>query len=118
MKEYNYLKNSENACQSNRRRALVAGGAGFVGSHLCRRLLRDGYDVICADNLSTGSMANIVDLQKDFHFTFIRHDVTSPISIEGELDAIYNLACPASPVHYQKDPVQTFKTSIIGSLNL
>lgn len=99
--------------------ALVVGGAGFVGSHLCWKLLQVGYaHVICLDNLQTGSINNIANLQKDERFTFIRHDIIHPISIDQHVDEIYNFACPASPKQYQKDPIHTFKTSIIGSINL
>jgi len=96
-------------------RALVTGGAGFLGSHLCDRLLRDGYDVICLDNLFTGSKDNIRHLLGNPYFEFIRHDVTQPIYVE--CDQIYNLACPASPKWYQKDPIYTFKTSVYGAMN-
>jgi len=97
-------------------RILVTGGAGFVGSHLCRRLLVDGHDVLCLDNLYTGSKENIIDLLDSPNFEFIRHDVIFPLYVE--VDRIYNLACPASPVHYQRDPVQTIKTSIYGAINM
>ncbi len=97
-------------------RVLVAGGAGFLGSHLCKSLLDQGHEVICVDNLVTGSIANIKSLRDSFKFEFIRHDVTFPIYLE--VDGIFNLACPASPVHYQKDPVQTLKTSVHGAINL
>jgi UDP-glucuronate decarboxylase len=97
-------------------RVLVAGGAGFLGSHLCKRLLSDGHEVIALDNFYTGSKSNIKDFLTNPNFELIRHDVTVPIEIE--IDAIYNLACPASPVHYQKFPVQTLKTSVLGALNL
>ena len=98
------------------RRALVTGGAGFIGSHLCRRLLDDGYDVLCVDNFYSSSRANIVDLLTHPRFEFIRHDITFPLYVE--VDRIYHLACPASPVHYQRDPVQTTKTSVLGSINM
>ena len=97
-------------------RILVAGGAGFLGSHLCRSLLQAGHYVICVDNLYTGSMQNIVDCKDNVRFEFIRHDITFPLYIE--VDGIFNLACPASPIHYQRNPVQTIKTSVIGSVNL
>jgi len=97
-------------------RTLVTGGAGFVGSHLCRRLLADGHEVICLDNLFTGTKDNIRDLLPNPRFEFIRHDVTFPLYVE--VDRIYNLACPASPVHYQHDPVQTTKTSVHGAINM
>lgn len=99
-----------------RKRVLVTGGAGFVGSHLCERLLRDGHDVICADNLFTGQKANVAHLMSNPYFEFVRHDVTFPYFVE--VDQIYNLACPASPVHYQYDPVQTTKTSVHGAINM
>ncbi len=95
---------------------LVTGGAGFVGSHLCRRLLSEGHYVICADNLFSGSKFNIIDLINNPKFEFIRHDITFPLYVE--VDRIYNLACPASPVHYQYDPVQTIKTSVHGAINM
>ena len=98
------------------RRVLVTGGAGFIGSHLCDALLREGCDVICVDNFYTGSRRNIAHLREDPGFEVIRHDVTIPLYVE--CDEIYNLACPASPVHYQFDPVQTTKTSVHGSINL
>lgn len=98
------------------RRVLVTGGAGFLGSHLCERLLAAGEDVICVDNLFTGSKDNIRHLLDDPYFEFIRHDVTEPLYIE--VDQIYNLACPASPVHYQYNPIKTAKTSVYGTLNM
>lgn len=101
---------------SNKRRVLVTGGAGFVGSHLCEQLLLRGDDVICVDNFFTGSKDNIRHLLGHSHFEVHRHDVTTPLNVE--VDEIYNLACPASPVHYQHDPVQTTKTSVIGAINL
>jgi UDP-glucuronate decarboxylase len=97
-------------------RVLVTGGAGFLGSHLCERLLSLGHDVICVDNFYTGSKQNISHLLKDSKFELMRHDVTFPLYVE--VDQIYNLACPASPVHYQKDPVQTTKTSVHGAINM
>ena len=96
--------------------ALVTGGAGFVGSHLCERLLTDGWHVICLDNFFTGDLKNISHLRHELHLEIVRHDVTTPISIEA--DAIFNLACPASPVHYQRTPVHTLKTSVLGALNM
>ena len=99
-----------------KKRILVTGGAGFIGSHLCRKLLETGNEVICADNLFTGDKENVIDLFKDPYFEFLRHDVTLPLFVE--IDQIYNLACPASPVHYQFDPVQTVKTSVIGAINM
>lgn len=97
-------------------RILVAGGAGFLGSHLCESLLQDGFEVVCLDNFYTGSTNNIQGFINNRKFTVIQHDVTSPLSIS--VDGIFNLACPASPVHYQKDPIQTLKTSVYGSANL
>jgi len=95
---------------------LVTGGAGFLGSHLCERLLMEGNDVICADNLFTGSKENIRHLLSNPYFEFIRHDVTEPLYVE--VDQIYNLACPASPPHYQYNPIKTAKTSVIGATNM
>ena len=97
-------------------RVLVTGGAGFLGSHLCDRLIRDGHDVLCVDNFYTGSKQNIVHLLDHRYFELMRHDVTFPLYVE--VDRIYNLACPASPVHYQHDPVQTTKTSVHGAINM
>ncbi|HEX2943194.1 MAG TPA: UDP-glucuronic acid decarboxylase family protein [Rhodopila sp.] len=99
-----------------RKRILITGGAGFLGSHLCERLLREGNDILCVDNYFTGRKDNIVHLMGDNHFEAHRHDVTFPLYVE--VDEIYNLACPASPVHYQFDPVQTTKTSVIGAINM
>ena len=96
--------------------ALVTGGGGFLGSHLCERLLNKGYDVICLDNFFTGEKGNIKHLMGNPDFEVIRHDITWPIYLE--VDIIYNLACPASPVHYQHDPIQTTKTSVIGAINV
>lgn len=97
-------------------RILVTGGAGFIGSHLCERLLRDGNEVLCVDNLYTGNKGNIEHLLDHHYFEYIRHDITFPLYVE--IDRIYNLACPASPVYYQFDPVQTIKTSVHGSINM
>lgn len=97
-------------------RVLVTGGAGFLGSHLCERLLNDGFDVLCVDNFFTGRKENILHLMQNAHFEMMRHDVTFPLYVE--VDRIYNLACPASPVHYQFDPVQTTKTSVHGAINM
>lgn len=98
------------------KRILVTGGAGFLGSHLCERLLRDGHDVLCVDNFFTGAKRNVAHLMDHPHFELMRHDVTFPLYVE--VDEIYNLACPASPVHYQFDPVQTTKTSVMGAINM
>ena len=100
----------------NRNRILVTGGAGFLGAHLCNRLIKDGNDVICMDNLFTGRKDNIHHLLDNPHFEYIHHDIINPISIE--CDQIYNLACPASPVQYQKDPIYTTKTAVYGALNM
>ena len=99
-----------------RKTILVTGGSGFLGSHLCDRLLKDGHDVICVDNLFTGSKRNIDHLIGNPRFELMRHDVTFPLYVE--VDEIYNLACPASPIHYQRDPVQTTKTSVHGAINM
>jgi UDP-glucuronate decarboxylase len=98
------------------KKILVTGGAGFIGSHLCRKLLADGHEVLCVDNFFTGNKNNILDLLENKKFEFIRHDVTFPLYVE--VDQIYNLACPASPIHYQFDPVQTTKTSVHGAINM
>jgi UDP-glucuronate decarboxylase len=102
--------------QFDQHRILVAGGAGFLGRHLCRRLLDEGHEVLCVDDFSTGMRRNITDLLDHKRFEVLRHNVTFPLFVE--VDQIYNLACPASPVHYQIDPVQTTKTSVIGAINL
>jgi len=101
---------------SLRRRVLVTGGAGFLGSHLCERLLDTGLDVLCVDNFFTGTKDNISHLLANPHFELVRHDVTFPLYVE--VDEIYNLACPAAPIHYQFDPVQTTKTSVHGAINM
>lgn len=98
------------------KRILITGGAGFLGSHLCERLLSDGHEVICVDNFFTGSKKNVAHLLDNSRFELIRHDVTFPLYVE--VDEIYNLACPASPIHYQHDPVQTTKTSVHGAINM
>ena len=100
----------------HRKRILVTGGAGFLGSHLCRTLLEEGNDVICVDNFYTGTKANLAQIRDHPHFECIRHDITFPLYIEA--DEIYNLACPASPVHYRFDPVQTTKTNVHGAINV
>jgi UDP-glucuronate decarboxylase len=100
----------------SRKRVLVSGGAGFLGSHLCTRLVEDGHDVLSADNYFTGSKENVGHLLGNVRFEAIRHDVTFPLYVE--VDEIYNLACPASPIHYQFDPVQTTKTSVVGAINM
>lgn len=105
MQNYNYFK-----------RILVTGGAGFLGSHLCKRLLNDGHELICVDNFFTGTKNNILPILTNPHFEILRHDITFPLYVE--VDEIYNLACPASPIHYQHDPVQTTKTSIHGAINM
>jgi UDP-glucuronate decarboxylase len=101
---------------SARKKVLVTGGAGFVGSHLCDRLMADGFDVLCVDNFYTGNRDNIIGLIDNPHFEMMRHDVTFPLYVE--VDEIFNLACPASPIHYQLDPVQTTKTSVHGAINM
>ena len=98
------------------KRVLVTGGAGFIGSHLCERLLAEGQDVLCVDNFFTGTKDNIAHLIGNPHFELMRHDVTFPLFVE--VDEIYNLACPAAPIHYQYDPVQTTKTSVHGAHNM
>ncbi len=98
------------------KRILVTGGAGFIGSHLCKRLLDDGHEVICLDNFFTGSKRNIVNLMDNHRFELVRHDVTQPY--HAEVDQIYNLACPASPVHYQYNAIKTIKTSVMGAINM
>ena len=100
----------------SRKRVLVTGGAGFLGSHLVDRLLKNGHEVLCIDNFFTGTKRNIEHLHSEARFEFIRHDVTFPLFVE--VDEIYNLACPASPIHYQHDPVQTTKTSVHGAINM
>ena len=109
--------NRENFLKTlDRKRILVTGGAGFLGSHLCERLVNEGHDVLCVDNFYTGDKENISHLLGHKHFELLRHDVTFPLYVE--VDEIYNLACPASPIHYQNDPVQTTKTSVHGAINL
>src|SRR5881396_1751431 len=101
---------------TNHKRVLVTGGAGFLGSHVCDRLVADGCDVLCADNFFSGTKDNIAACLGNPHFELMRHDVTFPLYVE--VDEIYNLACPASPIHYQHDPVQTTKTSVHGAINM
>lgn len=101
---------------TNRKRILVTGGAGFVGSHLCTKLIKENFDVLCLDNFYSGTKDNIAHLIDHPRFELIRHDITFPIYLE--VDEIYNLACPASPIHYQRDPVQTTKTSVHGAINM
>ena len=98
------------------RRVLVTGGAGFIGSYLCEALLKQGHELLCVDNFFTGTRANVVHLLANPMFELMRHDVTFPLYVE--VDQIYNLACPASPIHYQVDPVQTTKTSVHGAINM
>jgi len=100
----------------NKPRVLITGGAGFIGSHLCERLLKDGHDVLCVDNFYTGTKNNLLHLLGAPHFELLRHDITFPLYVE--VDEIYNLACPASPIHYQNDPVQTTKVNVHGSINV
>lgn len=100
----------------SRPRALVTGGAGFLGSHLCERLLNDGYEVVCVDNFFTGTRENVAHLLSNNHFEVMRHDICDPLRIE--VDEIYNLACPASPPHYQHNPIYTTKTSVLGTMNM
>src|SRR5512134_3378575 len=102
--------------RGERNRVMVTGGAGFLGSHLCERLLDEGHEVLCVDNFYTGTRENIVHLLTHPRFELMRHDIT--FSLYVEVDVIYNLACPASPVHYQFDPVQTTKTSVHGAINM
>jgi UDP-glucuronate decarboxylase len=111
-----YIAKEINMRVSNRKRVLVTGGAGFLGSHLCERLLREGCDVLCLDNFYSGTKDNVHHLIGNAHFELVRHDVTFPLYVE--VDEIYNLACPASPIHYQRDPVQTTKTSVHGAINM
>jgi len=101
---------------ANRKRVMVTGGAGFLGSHLCERLLNEGHEVLCVDNFYSGTKDNVTHLLGNPHFELLRHDVTFPLYVE--VDEIFNLACPASPVHYQSDPVQTTKTSVHGAINM
>ena len=102
--------------KGGRKRVLVTGGAGFLGSHICERLIEQGHDVLCLDNFYTGTKDNISHLISNPYFELLRHDVTFPIYLE--VDEIYNMACPASPIHYQRDPVQTTKTAVHGAINM
>nr|HOO91777.1 GDP-mannose 4,6-dehydratase [Syntrophales bacterium] len=102
--------------KNNTRRILITGGAGFLGSHLCDRLVDEGHDVLCLDNFFTGEKENISHLMGRSNFELIRHDVVQPIFLE--VDEIYNLACPASPVHYRHNPVKTIKTSVMGAIHM
>src|ERR1041384_4995437 len=111
-------RNSRRRANINRGRALVAGGAGFLGSHLCERLLLDGYDVVVLDNFHTGKRYNLNAMLRNPRFTCIERDIVDALPSDLQVDEIYNLACPASPPHYQADPIHTFKTSVLGSLNL
>jgi UDP-glucuronate decarboxylase len=110
------MRDTELDMLSGQRRVLVTGGAGFLGTHLCRRLLDQGHEVLCVDNFSSGNRRNIEDLLDNRRFELVRHNVTFPLFVE--VDEIYNLACPASPIHYQQDPVQTTKTSVVGAMNM
>ena len=110
------MQPSQSSLYEERCRILVTGGAGFLGSHLCRELIRQGHDVLCLDNFFTGHKRNIQDLRGQPNFELIRHDLVNPIFLE--IDQIYNLACPASPVHYQYNPVKTIKTSVMGTINI
>src|ERR1044071_6229284 len=100
----------------SRRRILVTGGSGFLGSHLCERLLGDGHEVVCLNNFFTGTRANVETLLDNHRFELMRHDVTDPLTME--VDEIFHLACPASPVHYQRNPVRTINTAVQGTLNM
>src|SRR5436190_3757050 len=110
------LETRNSKLETNRLRILVTGGAGFIGSHLCDRLIADGQEVICLDNFFTGRRENILHLLGNHQFELLRHDVIEPILLE--VDQIYNLACPASPIHYQYNPVKTVKTNVMGTLNM
>lgn len=110
------MDRKDSAIRQTQKKILVTGGAGFLGSHLCERLLKEGHDVICLDNFFTGSRANILHLMDNPFFEAMRHDITFPVYVE--VDEIYNLACPASPVHYQFNPVKTIKTNVHGAINM
>lgn len=103
---------------NNKKIVLIAGGAGFIGFHLCKRLLKEGFHILCVDDLSTGNLRNVSLLSELGDFEFRKHDITEPFNYDGDIDWIYNLACPASPVKYQKDPIQTFMTNVEGSINM
>jgi UDP-glucuronate decarboxylase len=104
--------------QSRTRRILLAGGAGFVGSHVAERLLAEGHEVICVDNLQTGRLSNVAHLMRDGRFSVLRHDIVEPLRVEGTVDEVWNMACAASPPQYQRDPIHTLRTCVQGSLNL
>ena len=113
------LKNAKTSDQPSRpRRILLAGGAGFVGSHLAERFVREGHDVVCVDNLQTGRLGNIAPLMKGARFSLIRHDISLPLAIDGPVDEVWNLACAASPPQYQRDPLHTFRTCVLGTSHL
>ena len=103
--------------ENNQKTILVTGGAGFIGSHLCKRLLNDGFRVVCMDNLFTGTLQNITEFENNNNFEFVNHDITKPFH-RNNIDEIYNLACPASPIHYQSNPIKTVKTCTIGVINM
>lgn len=111
----------EKSSKLNRMKAkhiLITGGAGFLGSHLCKNLLNEGHRITCVDNLYTGRIENIGNFLSNKNFSFIEHDIQLPLIYEGVIDEIYNLACPASPIHYQADPIDTAKTNFLGALNM
>jgi UDP-glucuronate decarboxylase len=112
------MANNSITNMQNQKTVLITGGAGFIGSNLCRHILKRNDKVICVDNLYSGKKENIEELLKDENFEFINHDITEPIKISGKIDEIYNLACPASPPHYQKDPVKTLMTNVLGMKNV
>ena len=110
------MRAKEENMNNKAKRILITGGAGFLGSHLCERLLKEGAEVICLDNFYTGRKSNIMHMMSDPGFTILEHDITNPVYLQ--VDEVYNLACPASPVHYQYDPVHTMKTSVMGTINM